>query len=257
MIRELILYIDSSRRAITRQEGDGFFYLGDNNRIKVVSETDDIAYMSVSGNTPGAGSYIAPMIKQEDGSFTLDGEDLNGFLVKVGKVKCNLHMSDEGFDRVTLTPFQFESRISFDREATEVAPTEKLTLEEFYKALDILKALDLEEINEAVEVVESLNIEAIEEALNIVNELDAKIEEVDAALATAKQTEQALNATVSDLERRLEVGEFKGEKGDKGDPGADGYTPIRGTDYWTETDILEIKTYCQAYIDSEILGGAF
>jgi hypothetical protein len=28
----------------------------------------------------------------------------------------------------------------------------------------------------------------------------------------------------------------KGDKGDKGDKGADGYTPIRGTDYWTEED---------------------
>jgi hypothetical protein len=25
-------------------------------------------------------------------------------------------------------------------------------------------------------------------------------------------------------------------KGDKGDKGNDGYTPIRGTDYWTEAD---------------------
>lgn len=35
----------------------------------------------------------------------------------------------------------------------------------------------------------------------------------------------------------------KGEKGDKGDPGIDGndgYTPVRGTDYWTEADRLEM-----------------
>ena len=53
----------------------------------------------------------------------------------------------------------------------------------------------------------------------------------------------------------------KGDKGDKGDTGAtgatgpqgiqgpagadgaDGYTPVRGTDYWTATDIAEIKSY--------------
>ena len=55
-------------------------------------------------------------------------------------------------------------------------------------------------------------------------------------------------------------------KGDKGDPfkysdftpeqleslkGADGYTPIKGTDYWTESDKAEI----QSYIDTQI-GGA-
>lgn len=39
---------------------------------------------------------------------------------------------------------------------------------------------------------------------------------------------------------------IKGEKGDKGDtgpqgdPGADGYTPVKGTDYWTEEDKAEI-----------------
>lgn len=36
---------------------------------------------------------------------------------------------------------------------------------------------------------------------------------------------------------------LKGDKGDKGDTGAagaDGYTPVRGTDYWTEADKAEI-----------------
>lgn len=32
-----------------------------------------------------------------------------------------------------------------------------------------------------------------------------------------------------------------GEKGEKGDKGADGYTPVKGTDYWTEADKQEIK----------------
>ena len=51
----------------------------------------------------------------------------------------------------------------------------------------------------------------------------------------------------------------QGEKGDKGDPGAngangeDGYTPLRGTDYWTEADKDEIKSY----VDTAILGGAW
>ena len=54
----------------------------------------------------------------------------------------------------------------------------------------------------------------------------------------------------------------KGDKGDRGEPGAngkdgsngnDGYTPKRGTDYWTEEDKAEIK----AYVDEVILGGAW
>ena len=33
---------------------------------------------------------------------------------------------------------------------------------------------------------------------------------------------------------------IQGEKGDKGDRGDDGYTPVRGTDYWTEEDKSEM-----------------
>ena len=43
----------------------------------------------------------------------------------------------------------------------------------------------------------------------------------------------------------------KGNPGDKGEPGADGYTPVKGTDYWTSDDKAEI----QSYIDNQI-GGA-
>lgn len=43
----------------------------------------------------------------------------------------------------------------------------------------------------------------------------------------------------------------KGNKGDKGDKGEPGYTPQRGTNYWTEEDIAEIRSY----VDAAILGG--
>lgn len=39
----------------------------------------------------------------------------------------------------------------------------------------------------------------------------------------------------------------------KGNPG---YTPVKGTDYWTETDVSNIINECKSYIDSELLGGA-
>ena len=54
----------------------------------------------------------------------------------------------------------------------------------------------------------------------------------------------------------------QGPPGEKGDPGkdgvdgkngTDGYTPVRGTDYWTEEDKAEIK----GYVDEAILGGAW
>ena len=46
--------------------------------------------------------------------------------------------------------------------------------------------------------------------------------------------------------------DLKGETGDKGDAG---YSPVRGTDYWTEADKEEMKAYIRAYIDEAILGG--
>lgn len=43
----------------------------------------------------------------------------------------------------------------------------------------------------------------------------------------------------------------KGADGAKGDKGDAGYTPVRGTDYWTAADKAEIKTY----VDEAILNG--
>ena len=45
----------------------------------------------------------------------------------------------------------------------------------------------------------------------------------------------------------------KGDTGSKGDKGDPGYSPVRGTDYWTDADKAEIK----AYVDEAILGGAW
>lgn len=44
-----------------------------------------------------------------------------------------------------------------------------------------------------------------------------------------------------------------GSKGSTGEAGAAGYTPVRGTDYWTAADIATIKNY----VDDAILGGAW
>lgn len=41
--------------------------------------------------------------------------------------------------------------------------------------------------------------------------------------------------------------------GPAGEPGPAGYTPVRGTDYWTTADIAQIKSY----VDSAILGGSW
>jgi len=37
---------------------------------------------------------------------------------------------------------------------------------------------------------------------------------------------------------------------------AAGYTPVRGTDYWTEADITTMESYLNDYVNTVILGGA-
>ena len=38
----------------------------------------------------------------------------------------------------------------------------------------------------------------------------------------------------------------------KGEKGQDGYTPVLGEDYWTETDKRDIKSYCDTYIEEQL-----
>lgn len=40
----------------------------------------------------------------------------------------------------------------------------------------------------------------------------------------------------------------KGDKGDAGKDGTDGKTPVRGTDYWTDSDIASMKSYLETVI---------
>lgn len=44
----------------------------------------------------------------------------------------------------------------------------------------------------------------------------------------------------------------KGQDGTNGKNGLDGYTPVRGKDYWTNEDVLAIKEHCNSYIDSQL-----
>ena len=44
----------------------------------------------------------------------------------------------------------------------------------------------------------------------------------------------------------------RGPQGEHGTNGQDGYTPVRGTDYWTSQDISAIEQHCDTYIDTKI-----
>ena len=74
--------------------------------------------------------------------------------------------------------------------------------------------------------------------------LDGQINQLSGEIDT-KVDSTALETSVnSALTSAKDSGEFKG------DPG---YSPVRGTDYWTEADKAEIKSY----VDDAILGGAW
>lgn len=84
--------------------------------------------------------------------------------------------------------------------------------------------------------------EITEEELGAVNkiliELESKITEVT-------ELEEDLTALITDVQNKLKNGDFKGEKGDpgpKGEPGQDGYTPVKGIDYYTEEEKEQFKT---------------
>ena len=47
----------------------------------------------------------------------------------------------------------------------------------------------------------------------------------------------------------------RGEKGEKGDKGANGKAPIKGTDYWTAADKIEIVNDTLAALPTWIGGG--
>ena len=91
-------------------------------------------------------------------------------------------------------------------------------------------------------------------------------EQLEKAITKYFETHPIETLTEEDVQRivseyvTVHKEELKGDKGDKGDKGEqglqgdkgnDGYTPVKGTDYWTTEDIAEI----QSYIDTQI-GGA-
>lgn len=110
---------------------------------------------------------------------------------------------------------------------------------------------------------------------NNINSLNTKIDN--------KLDSSTLPGAINDaIAQAKESGDLKGEKGEdgvsvthswsgttltvtsasgtssadlKGEPGAPGHTPVRGTDYWTEADKEEMKSYIRSYIEQVILRG--
>lgn len=70
----------------------------------------------------------------------------------------------------------------------------------------------------------------------------ALVEQILGAASTAVATANAVRAEAN-------AGAFNGEQGPKGDAGADGHTPEKGVDYWTEADVAELAQDLTHQID--------
>lgn len=102
---------------------------------------------------------------------------------------------------------------------------------------------------------------ALNDAINSANvSIQYAVKTAAAAKAEANAATDAANAAIADLQAKADAGDFngdKGEKGDKGDtgaqgePGADGYTPVKGVDYFTAADKAEIAAAFSADIGAE------
>ena len=87
---------------------------------------------------------------------------------------------------------------------------------------------------------------------NIVKQLDLKYIP-DIAFGTLEMSKVGTTATIKYTDRNSNIQTVTINDGQKGADGQPGYVPVRGTDYWTEADKAEIKSY----VDNAILGGSW
>lgn len=74
------------------------------------------------------------------------------------------------------------------------------------------------------------------------SEVDEKLKDIEAGVVDLSNyyNKQEVDNKIEAIELLEGPQGPQGEKGETGANGADGYTPVKGTDYWTETDKTEI-----------------
>ena len=95
-----------------------------------------------------------------------------------------------------------------------------------------------------VEVVAAVEVE-------VENEVDIEVE-VEQAGPQGKDGKSAYEIYVKNGGELTETEWLESLKGAEGEPGKDGYTPVKGEDYWTEQDQQAIKTDLETYIDNQL-----
>lgn len=215
MQRNLELNIDIANKSIV-SSGDDAFYIGDTNKITInISETSDYTVV-INALLPGGSVVSTQAEKQESGVYELN--NLDAFLVKVGKIKAQVVVSYEN-EKITVNEFDFVSLLTYSQNSEAVSPDVK-SLNDFYNALEVLESINLDEIEEATKIINNLDIEQLKQVQAMASELKTIIDE------STKQAGE-LNALIFSVQTKLDNGEFKGEpgsigpegpKGDKGDP---------------------------------------
>ena len=111
----------------------------------------------------------------------------------------------------------------------------------------------LEQIQEKIDYLESIqDPDAIKNAVNDYldqNPVEAPVQSVNGHTGAVKLTAKDVGAISQDnlqnaineaLVQAKASGEFDGKDGADGAPGADGYTPVKGVDYFTDADKQEL-----------------
>ena len=197
---------------LTENSVEGFYY-GDNNKIYVQLEettNDSIYTVLMSGLIPGAGTTLAELKIQEDGTFLLDNidRDFDSFLIKIGKIQCNIHIFKDG-EKVTSFTFYINSLYSPDRDGkTVITPELSKTVEDLDAAVKSVEDLDIDKIKDAAETIENIDMD--------------KINSIDNTLTRAELTEKELKNTIDVVNTKLENGDFVGEQGPVGPQGPQG-----------------------------------
>ena len=96
------------------------------------------------------------------------------------------------------------------------------------------------------------NVVDINVKLEETNSIGVKIQESGPPGEKGEPGKDGLSAYEIYLEAGGTLSEVEWLESLKGAPGQDGYTPVKGTDYWTVEEQNEIKTVLENYIDNQL-----
>lgn len=187
-------------------------------------------------------AYLAALAKLQEGNFTVSATngDTASASVVIGtetiRIKFVIPRGEPGADG--------KDGDKGDAFTYDDFTPEQLAALKPIKGVDYWTPAEASEIenakNAANAAADRANAEA-EKVNKAVSDANAATERANEEATAAGSAADAANSAVNDLLDHVASGAF------------DGYTPKRGTDYWTPDDISEIKSY----VDDAILGGAW